>query len=189
MTWRNVCLFLKRIPSLCLEIKLVAVAADELMSLTLGRDVADDLDVLQLAHHFVGREGNGEEQFIVFTAVEGAGGYVHVQFLGHGGSLVVERDALLIHAAAHVALGADVHQFAAQTVAYVHHAGGVDASLAQSGYDVGTCLGLQLALQQVLSSAHVGLEVLQSCHFVLVARFLGLGQLLVIYGSLAFQQL
>ncbi len=134
-------------------------------------------------------QGDGEEQLVVLAAVEGACGHVHVQFLGHRGRLVVKRDALLIHTAAHVALCADVQQLAAQAVADVYHAGGVYAGLAQRLDDVAARLGLQLPLKQVLTPAHVGLEILQAGQFLLVARLACLGQLLVIDGTLALEQL
>ena len=105
---------------MCREIKLGAVAADGLMSLSFRRDVADDLDVLQLAHYFVGREGNGKEQFIILSPVEGACGYIHVELFCHGCSLIVERNALLVDATSHMTLGTDVKQFAAQSVADVY---------------------------------------------------------------------
>lgn len=148
--------------------------------------VADDLDVLQLADAVVLGKGDGEEEFIVLAAVQRAGGYVHVQLLGHDGGLIVEGDALLVDAAAGVALGADVRQLAAQPVADVHHAGGAYARLAQTFDDVAACLGFQLAFQDIFLAREVGLEI---DAVGVVAGFLGLVPLLVINGFLAFQEL
>ena len=41
--------------------------------------MADDADARQGGHALVVRQGNGEEEFIVVAAVEGAGGHVHVE--------------------------------------------------------------------------------------------------------------
>ena len=68
-----------------------------------------------------------------------------------------------------MALGTDVKQFAAQSVADIHHAGGVYPCLTQSLDDVSSGFRLQLALKQIFTSAHVGLEIIQPVQLLLVA--------------------
>ena len=147
-------------------------------------DVTDKLDVFQLLNLLVVANGNGEHQFVVFATVQGAGSDVHVHLFSHHGGLVVDRQLLLKDAAADARLFADVQQFAAEAVADVHHGGGADAGLAQPLDDVATGFRLQLALQQVLLAAEVGLEVRHG-----LALFLGFINHLVVDALLALQEL
>ena len=98
------------LPALRLQLHLATIAGDEHTTQFGLGDVADEADALYLAHLLVVGEGDSKQEFIVFATIEGAGGDVHVEFFGHHGSLVVERDVLFIHAAAGAALLADVHE-------------------------------------------------------------------------------
>ena len=48
---------------------------------------------------------------MIVAAVEGRCGEVHVELLGHDGRLVVDRQTVLVDAAAHMAAGGNVEQF------------------------------------------------------------------------------
>ena len=149
--------------------------------------MANDLYLGHGLHAVVHGQRHGEEQLIVLAAVESCGDDVEVHLLGRHGRLVVERYALLIDAAAHVALVADMQRLAAETVADVNHGRGQNALGGQCLHDVAPRLGAQLALEQVLSSGKVGFEGRQ-CGRVL--PFLSrLAQQLVIDGFLSLEQL
>ena len=149
----------QRVPALGLELEFLVVAGDEDVAEAGIGDVANELDILYLLYLLVVADGHGEEQLVVFTAIEGTGGDIHVQLLSHDGGLVVDGQLLLEDAAADVALLADVHEFAAEAIADVHHCCGVDASVTQSLDDVTTGFGLQLALEEVFLAGEVGLEI------------------------------
>ena len=100
---------LHRVPPLCFEVELVAVACDELCAQFGTRDVANHLDVIQLFHFLMVSQRNGEEQFIILTSIERSGVDVHIKLLSRTGRLIVDRNTLFIDAAARMALFADVH--------------------------------------------------------------------------------
>ena len=67
------------LPALRLQLHLTTIAGDEhTAELGLG-DVTDEAYTLHLAHLFVVGERHGEQEFIVFTAVEGTGGDIHIE--------------------------------------------------------------------------------------------------------------
>ena len=80
---------LQRIPALGAQFELLVVAADEHQAELGARDVTDKLHVVQLLNLLVVAYGNGEEQFVILAAVQGAGGDVHVQLFGHHSRLIV----------------------------------------------------------------------------------------------------
>lgn len=157
--------FIEGVPSLCLEGEFLSVAGDEGTAQIGAGDVPDDAHIVQGSHLFVQRKGNGEEQFVVLAAVEGASADVHVEFFGSDGCLVVERQPFLVDAAACARCGADVEQFGRKSVADVHHGRGADAGFAQGMYDVAPCFGFEQPFEQVFASAEVGL-----CRFGVVCR-------------------
>ena len=103
--------FAQRIPTLCFELEFLVVACDKNLSEAWVRNVTNEFDVVHILYLLVVANGDGEQQFVVLTAIEGTGGDVHVQFLGHDCRLVVDGYLSLEDAAAHVALLADVHEF------------------------------------------------------------------------------
>ena len=107
---------------------------------------------------FVIRQGEGEEQLVVLATVEGAGGDVEVELFGRNGGLVVNGDALLVDAAPHVALRADVEQLAGEAVADVHHGRGLEPGVVERLDDVAAGFRFELTLQNVFLAAEVGLS-------------------------------
>ena len=146
---------LQWVPTLRFELKFLVVAGDKHLSETLVGDVSDELHIIDFLYLLVVANGDGEQQLVVLAAIQGAGGDVHVQFLGHHRRLVVDGDLLLEDAAAYMALLADVHEFGGESVADVHHGGRTDAGLAQALDDVAAGLGLQLALEEVFLAGEV----------------------------------
>ena len=108
-------------------------------------------------------ERHGEEEFVVLAAVEGAGGDVHIQFLGCRGCLVIERYALLVEAAAHAGGFADVEHFGGKAVADVDHRRGAHAGFSEAFHDVAARLGLEEAFQEILAPFEVGLRRFGLC--------------------------
>lgn len=82
----------QRIPALGLEGEFLIVAADEHEAELGAGDVADEAYVVELFYLLVVADGDGEEEFVVFAAVEGAGGDVEVELFGHDCGLVVDGD-------------------------------------------------------------------------------------------------
>ena len=104
------------IPALCLKFKFIVVACDKHAAETFFRDVTDLPDSLYFLYFFIVADGYGEEQFVVFSAIERAGREVHIELFGGDGRLIIDGDFFFINTAAAVALLADMHQFAAQPV-------------------------------------------------------------------------
>ena len=127
------------------------------MSEFLFSDMSDEVDIIKGLHLFKVANGNGEQQFIVLTAVEGTGGDVHLHLLSHDGRLIVDGQFLLEDATAAATLLADMHELGGEAIADIHHGSGTDASLAQLLNDVATGFCLQLSLQQILLATEVGL--------------------------------
>ena len=157
-----------------------SVSRDEGLALLRLRNIADHANVFEGRNGIIHGERNCEYQLVVFSSVEGTSADVHVQLLGHRGSLVVEGQSLLVDAATRLALLADMHQFATQPVADVHHTCRVDSSLLERLDDVPSCLRFELSLQYVLPSAKVGLGFTQKFHLFLAATLAGLLNLVVI---------
>ena len=78
-----------------------AVAGLEIFAEFRLGDVAYYVDSGNFLDFLMCMERNGEEQFIVFASVHGGCDEVHVEFLGHEGSLIVDRNAVLIYPAAY----------------------------------------------------------------------------------------
>lgn len=169
----------QRVPPLSFEFELLSISRDEHSAEGFLCDVAYLLDAFHLFDFGMVADRYGEEQLVVLTSIHGAGGEVHVEFLCHDCRLVVDRDVLLVDAATAMTLLTDVHQLAAQSVAHVHHGCRPYACLAQLGYDVTSCLWLQLALQQIFLAREVGLEVTHACQLLVECS-----QLLSLAGSL-----
>ena len=70
------------VPSLSFEGKFVAIACDELCAFGSRRDVTDDFDIGKGFYTLVVGEWHGEEEFVVLTSIEGAGGDIEVELLG-----------------------------------------------------------------------------------------------------------
>ena len=138
-------------------------------------------------------QGHGEEELVVFAAVEGAGGDVHVELFGGYCGLVVEGYAFFVDAAAAVAGFADVLELAAESVGDVYHRGGDDACLTQSLYDVVSGFGLHLAFEEVFFACKFGLgygvDELVGGAACALCLFVGFFDLLVVDGFLAFEYL
>ena len=134
----------------------MAVACDEQVSEAFLGDMTYEVDVVDLLDLFEVSDRYGEQQLIVLAAIEGAGGDVHVQLLGHDSCLVVDGQLLLVDATSGLTLFADVEQFGGEPVADVDHGSGVYAGLSQLLDDVAPRLRLQLPLQQVLLAGEVG---------------------------------
>ena len=92
------------------ELELLVIAGDKDVSEALVGDVTNQLHILHVLNLLVVAYRHGEQQFIVLAAIEGAGGNVHVQLLGHDSSLIVNGYLLFEDAATHFALLADVHE-------------------------------------------------------------------------------
>ena len=74
-------------------------------------DITDHAYTLEHIHLILHGERDSEEEFIVFSAVQGTCGEVHVELFGCDGGLIVDRYVLLEDAASAPGLFADVHQF------------------------------------------------------------------------------
>ena len=99
------------LPPLGLELKLLIVTGNEHLAELFFGDVADEFDAIYLLDLSVVADRHGEQQFVVFAAIEGTSRDVHVHFLGHDSRLVVDGNILLIDTAANMLLFADMHQF------------------------------------------------------------------------------
>ena len=88
-----------------------------------------------------------------------------------------------------MALFADVHEFAAESVADVHHGCRAYVEFVEACYDVAACLCLNLALYDVFLSGEVGLEVFQFLQASLVVLLLGFIHHLVIDTLLTLKEL
>ena len=159
------------VPTLGFEGKFVAIARDELCAFGSGGDVTDDFDIGQGFHTLVVGEGHGEEEFVVLTTIEGTGGDIEVELLGCDCRLVVDGQAFLKDATTHLTFVADVEKFAADAIAHIDHGSGADACLTQTFDHIATCLGFEQALEEVLLSREVGLEIER------IAGFLRFGSL------------
>ena len=82
-----------------------------------------------------------------------------------------------------------MEQFAAQSVADVHHRRRLDIGIPETLDDVATGLSPELSLQQIFLSGKVGFEMLQLVEQCLVSLALCLLHLLVIDALLSLQQL
>ena len=182
-------LFFQGVPTLGFELEFAAVARNEGAAKFLLGNVSDHFHIVDLADAVVVGKGDGEQELVVLASVEGTGGDVQVELLSRSGCLVVERNPFLVDAAPCVALAADVHQFAAESVADVHHRGGTDACLGECLDDVASGFWLELTLEQVFFAREVGLDVAQALQHLLVALLSGFSNLLVVDGFLAFEQL
>ena len=78
-----------------------AVAGLEIFAKFRLGDVAYYVDSGNFLDSLMCMERNGEEQFIVFASVHGSGDEVHIEFLGHEGSLIVDRNTVFIYPAAY----------------------------------------------------------------------------------------
>ena len=67
---------------MCLEGEFFAVAADEIAAVFGFGDVADDIEVVHGDEFLVVVELTSEEEFVVFSAVEGARDDIEVHLLG-----------------------------------------------------------------------------------------------------------
>ena len=151
-------LFGKGVPALCPQGDFGSVAGNHATAQIGLGDVADNPNAGYGGDGVVLFEGHGEEQFVVFASVKGGGDEVHVEFLGHGGCLVVDGYALFVDAAPGMALRTDVQQFGGEAVGDVHHGGGHDSGLVEFGHDVFAGLGFQLSFEQVFVSFEGGFE-------------------------------
>ena len=70
---------------------LFAVAADEEFAVLRLGDMPDDIDIVNRDEFLVVGERAGEEQFVVLSAVEGAGNDVQVHLLGECSRLIINR--------------------------------------------------------------------------------------------------
>lgn len=114
-------LLLEGVEALGAERDFLTVAADEIGSEFGFLDVADDVDVLDWDDFLVVFLIDGEEEFVVLSAIEGAGNDIEVHLLGHGSRLVVDWEFVGIDGATHLALSADVQEFAGESVRDIHH--------------------------------------------------------------------
>ena len=103
--------FLQWIPPLCFELKLLIVTGYEHFAELCVGDVANEFDAFDLLDLLMVADGDGKEQFVVFAAIEGAGGDVHVHLLCHHGSLIVDGNVLLVNPATDARLLADMEEF------------------------------------------------------------------------------
>ena len=117
-----------------------------------GSDVANDVDVVKGNEFLVVVDVAGEEELIVFAAVECAGDDIEVHLFGKRRSLVVDRQFVLVDIAPYPGLRADVEELGRQPVGNVHHGGGFDAGFAECFDDVDARFGFQLTFEEVLTS-------------------------------------
>ena len=75
-------LFVESVPALCLEGEFFAVSADEIAAVFGFGNVPDDIEVVHGDEFLVVVERTGEEEFVVFSAVEGARDDIEVHLLG-----------------------------------------------------------------------------------------------------------
>ena len=116
-----------------------------------------------------------EEQFIVFTSVEGGRNEIHAEFFGHYRGLVVDRYAVLVYPASRVACPAYMEQFARQAVGNIHHGCGLYAGAGECGDYVAAGFGFQLSFDKILLSVKFRYEVFFSgrCYFFRVRAVAG----------------
>ena len=131
------------VPTLGFEGKFVAIARDELCAFGNSGDVTDDFDIGKCFHTLMVGERHGEEEFVVLTTIEGAGGDIEVELLGCNCRLVVDGQAFLKDATTHLTFVADVEKFAADAIAHINHCGGADASLTEAFDHIAACLGFE----------------------------------------------
>ena len=86
---RVLTLFGEGVPALGGEGDFFAVASDEEFAVLGLGDVSDDIDIVNGDEFLVVGERAGEEQFVVLSAVEGAGNDVQVHLLGERGCLII----------------------------------------------------------------------------------------------------
>ena len=151
----------------------MVIACHKHLSEAILCDVSDEANIVDGLDFLMVTNRNGEQQFIVFAAVECAGGHVHVEFFCHYRSLIVDGDLLLEDTASHMALLADVHQFTRQSIADIHHSCGAYAGSTELLDNIAACLGAQLALEQIFFAGKVGLELSQTLQCLFIAFALG----------------
>ena len=98
---------------MCSNIKLVVVACDESATEVFACYIANLFYAFHIFYFGMIADRNGEEEFVVFAAIECAGGYIEVELFSSYGCLIVDRDVLLIDAATALALVTDMQEFAA----------------------------------------------------------------------------
>ena len=125
------------------EGKFVAIARDELCAFGNSGDVTDDFDIGKCFHTLMVGERHGEEEFVVLTTIEGAGGDIEVELLGCNCRLVVDGQAVFEYATTQLTFVADVEKLAADANAHNNHCGGADASLTEAFDHIAACLGFE----------------------------------------------
>ena len=135
------------VPPLSFEFKLLSISRDEHFAEGFLSDVTYLLNAFHLFDFGMVADGYSEEQFVVFATIHSTCGEVHIEFFSHDSCLIVDGDVLLVDATTAMTLLTDVHEFATQSVAHVHHGRRAYSSFAQLGYDVTSCLWLKLTLQ------------------------------------------
>ena len=100
-----------RIPTLCHQREFFVIARHEhLTELRLG-DMSDNLHILHAFHLRQVAYRHCEEQFVVFSSIEGAGGKIHIELFCRDRNLIIYRDVLLVYAATAAGLLAYMHKF------------------------------------------------------------------------------
>ena len=98
---------------MCSNIKLVVVACDESATEVFACYIANLFYAFHIFYFSMIADRNSEQQFIVFTTIECAGGYIEVELFSCYGCLIVNREVFLIDAATALALVTDMQEFAA----------------------------------------------------------------------------
>ena len=154
------------VESLGAEGHLGAVAGHKGASEILFGHVAYHLYPVEIAHLVVEVKGHGEEEFVVFAAIEGCGDKVHAYLFGHDRSLVVDGYAVFIHAAAAVGCFTEMKQFRRKTVADIDHGSGADPFAGEDLHNISSGFGLELPFDKIFLAFKSRHEVLLSgrCH-------------------------
>ena len=100
--------FSQGVPALGFQLQLSPIPGDKHATQALVGDMAHEAHPLHSFHLLIVADAHGEQQFVVFAAVECAGGDIHVEFLSHECRLVVNGYVFLKNAASASASFADV---------------------------------------------------------------------------------
>ncbi len=114
-------------------------------------------------------EWSCEQELIVLSTIEGGSHEVHVDFLGHYCSLVVDWNAVFVDAASGVAVLADMEQFGREAVADIHHCGGYDAGFVELADYIPPGFGFELAFDQIFFAVELRNEVFVAATNVFLA--------------------
>ncbi len=102
---------------------------------------------------------DGEQEFVVFAAVQGGGDGAKVEFSGGEVGLLVDGQIFLKHHRPNARRFAELQQIGSQSVRKVDHGGGRDARLGQFVDDVHSGFGFELPLHHVIVPFQLWLHI------------------------------